>query len=192
MAETTDARVVRTRAAVLEAGARLLFTDGWHAVTHLQVAEEAGVGRATVYRHWPTVEELLADVLIDCQEPWEAGKPTGDVRADLIAELNTFVEALQHSKLSEVLVAAMERAPTDSRIRAMHDSMTRISRRPVWTVVVGGIEGGQFDPALDEPTAAAHTLGPILYQCLFDTRPVTAADVERTVDAFLAAFTGRR
>ncbi|MBT7004263.1 MAG: TetR/AcrR family transcriptional regulator [Chloroflexi bacterium] len=183
-----DARVVRTRAVVLEAGARLLFTDGWHAVTHLRVAEEAGVGRATMYRHWPTVEDLLADVLVDCQEPWGAGEPTGDLRVDLITELDVFVGGLQHSKLPEIIVAAMERAPTDPRIRAMHDSMTQISRDPVWTVVSGAIERGQLDSGLDEPTAAAHTLGPILYQCLFDNAPITPTDIERTIDAFLAAF----
>ena len=183
-----DARVARTRAAVLEAGARLLFTDGWHAVTHLRVAREAGVGRATMYRHWPTVEDLLVEVLVDCQEPWGAGEPTGDLRVDLIRELDVFVQGLQHSKLSEIIVAAMERAPTDPRIRAMHDSMTQISRGPVWTVVAGAIERGELDSALDEATAAAHTLGPILYQCLFDNEPVTLADLERITDAFLAAF----
>lgn len=83
----------------------------------------------------------------------------------------------------------MERAPTDPRIRAMHESMTQISRDPVWTVVAGAIERGQLDPGLDEAIAAAHTLGPILYQCLFDNEPITSADNERTVDAFLGAFT---
>ncbi len=183
-----DRRVARTRAAVLEAGGRLLFTDGWHAVTHLRVAEEAGVGRATMYRHWPTVEDLLSDVLIDCQEPWEAGEPTGDLRADLIAELETLAGALQHSKLPEIMVAAMERAPSDPRIRAMHDSITQISRGPIWTVIAAGVEGGELDSSLDEQTAAAYTLGPILYQCLFDNTPIARADCERTADAFLAAF----
>lgn len=188
MAGMTDARVIRTREAVLEAGARLLFTEGWLAVTHLRVAEEAGVGRATMYRHWPSVEDLLADVLIDCQEPWEAGEPTGDLRTDLIAELETFVTALQHSKLPEILVTAMERAPTDPRIQAMHDSITEISRAPVWTVVSAAIERCQLDPDLDEATAAAHTLGPILYRSLFDGATISPADIERTADAFLAAF----
>ena len=184
-----DARVVRTRAAVLEAGARLLFTDGWHAVTHLRVAEEAGVGRATMYRHWPTVEDLLTDVLVDCQEPWGAGEPTGDLRTDLITELDVFVGGLQHSKLPEIIVAAMERAPTDPRIRAMHDSMTQISRHPVWTVAQAAIDRGELNPELTEEIVAAHTLGPILYQRLFDGHDVTPTDIERTVDAFLTAFT---
>ncbi len=188
MVNERDARVVRTRAAVLEAGARLLFTEGWHAVTHLRVAEEAGVGRATMYRHWPAVEDLLSDVLVDCQEPWAASPPTGDLHTDLVTELDTFAAALQHSKLPEILVAAMAQASTDHRIQAMHASMTEISRTPLWTVVAAAIERGEIDPALDEQTAAAHTLGPMLYHCLFDKRTITPADTERISTAFLAAF----
>jgi hypothetical protein len=54
--------------------------------------------------------------------------------------------------------------------------------------VEAAIEDSQIDAGLDEPTAAAHTLGPILYQCLFNNTPITRADIERTADAFLAAF----
>jgi len=89
----------------------LLFTDGWDAVTHLRVADTSGVGRATIYRHWPTVEDLLADVLLDCQAPLETPESTGDLRADLIAAVRVFVDPLQSSKLGEVLIAAIDRSP---------------------------------------------------------------------------------
>jgi len=55
-------------------------------------------------------------------------------------------------------------------------------------VTIGLLDRGQLDSGLAEPTAAAHTLGPILYQCLFDNRPIARADIERVADAFLAAF----
>jgi AcrR family transcriptional regulator len=191
MVDKVDARVARTRASVLGAGAMLLFTDGWDAVTHLRVAEVSGVGRATIYRHWPTVEDLLADVLLDCQTPLDAGEPTGDLRQDLISALSVFVEPLQSSKLGEVLFAAIDRSPTDPRIQAMHDAMTAISRRPVWDVAKAAIEQGRIDPTLTEGIVAAHTIGPILYTRLFDRQEITARNIELTIDAFLAAFTPR-
>ena len=55
-------------------------------------------------------------------------------------------------------------------------------------MTIGLLDRGQLDSGLAEPTAAAHTLGPILYQCLFDNRPIARADIERVADAFLAAF----
>lgn len=185
---SVDARVARTRAAVLDAGARVLFTDGWNSVTHLRVAAEAGVGRATIYRHWPSVEDLLVDVLVVCQAPLEAPEPTGDLRADLIAALSVFVEPLQTSKLPEILIAAIEKAPTDPRIQAMHDSMTRVSRAPVWEVASLGVNQGKLTPTLTEEIAAAHLVGPVLYQYLFTGARLSQTDLERITDSFLAAF----
>jgi len=50
-----------TRAAILDAARQVLFDEGWEALSHQRVAEVAGVGRATVYRHWPQRLQLLQD-----------------------------------------------------------------------------------------------------------------------------------
>ena len=184
-----DARVSRTRAAVLDAGVRILFTDGWNQVTHVRVAERSGVARATIYRHWPTVEDLLVDVILSYPSPNPVGKLTGDTRADLVSETGRFVRNLQRSKLHEIIVTAMERASTGSRqMQEMHAAITSISRGPIWAVVSAGIEAGELDPRLTEATAAAHTLGPLLYLRLFNGDRLSRRHVEASVDAFLAAF----
>jgi hypothetical protein len=58
----------------------------------------------------------------------------------------------------------------------------------VWAVASDAIKGGELDPSLTEDVVAAQTVGPVLYQRLFDGRDVSPADLERNVDAFLAAF----
>ena len=57
-------QVQRTRRLLLEAAERLLRLGGPDSVTHLRVAEEAGVSRATVYRHWPERVDMLTDMLV--------------------------------------------------------------------------------------------------------------------------------
>ncbi len=184
-----DARVTRTRAAVLDAGARILFTDGWNQVTHVRVAERSGVARATIYRHWPTVEDLLVDVILSYPSPNPVGKLTGDTRGDLVRETARFVRNLQRGKLHEIIVTAMERASTGNRqMQDMHAAITGISRGPIWAVVSAAIEAGELDPGLTEATTAAHTLGPLLYLRLFNGSRVSRRHVEASVDAFLAAF----
>jgi hypothetical protein len=107
----------------------------------------------------------------------------------LISAGEIFVDPLQSSKkLGEVLVAAMDRSPNDSRILAMHDAMTSISRQPVWVVAEAAIEQGRLVPTLTEEVVVAHTIGPILYARLFDRQEITDRDIGRTVDAFLAAY----
>lgn len=185
-----DARVTKTRAAVLDAATHLLFEEGWNVVTHVRVAAKSGVARATIYRHWPTVEDLLADVILGHPSPNPGGQLTGDTRGDLNRELNTFVAQLQKSKLHEIIVTAMERASVGHpRMREMHRAITRISRKPVWNIVSSGIAAGELNSTLTEVTTAAHTLGPVLYLRLICSKHVKPQDVAIIVDAFLFSFT---
>jgi TetR/AcrR family transcriptional regulator, mexCD-oprJ operon repressor len=56
---TTDG-IDRTRRAILDAAARILARRPDSAMA--DIAEEAGVGRATLYRHFPTRESLIGGV----------------------------------------------------------------------------------------------------------------------------------
>ncbi|HYA68777.1 MAG TPA: helix-turn-helix domain-containing protein, partial [Acidimicrobiales bacterium] len=53
----------RTRQAVLAAASAILEEQGWEAVTHVAVSERSGVGRTTLYRHWPDATALLIEVI---------------------------------------------------------------------------------------------------------------------------------
>ena len=56
----SDARAHR----VLDAAGELLVTFGYRKVTIADVAERAGVGKGTVYLHWPSKLELFGAVLV--------------------------------------------------------------------------------------------------------------------------------
>ena len=58
----TDARQVRTRKNLLEALLRLLETRPFEQVTIREIAQEAGIGYATFFRHHPSKEALLHDL----------------------------------------------------------------------------------------------------------------------------------
>lgn len=59
--ETVDEHRRAVRDAILEATARLVSRDGLRAVTMSQIAEEAGIGRATLYKYYADVEAILVD-----------------------------------------------------------------------------------------------------------------------------------
>lgn len=67
--ERLDPRVDRTRRSVMEAVAMLVVDEGAGSVTHQRVAEVSGVGRATLYRHWPTPADLLYEALQEAEQP---------------------------------------------------------------------------------------------------------------------------
>ena len=57
--ETIDAHRQAVRDATLDAAAALVAEHGLRAVTMSQIAEETGIGRATLYKYFPDVEAIL-------------------------------------------------------------------------------------------------------------------------------------
>lgn len=55
----TDARVVRTREQLRSAFIKLVIEQGYDAITVLDIADQAKVGRKTFYRHYQDKEALL-------------------------------------------------------------------------------------------------------------------------------------
>ena len=74
--ETIETHRREVREAILEATAALVVEHGLRAVTMSQVAEAAGIGRATLYKYFPDIESILL--------AWHEGKIGGHL-ADLAA-----------------------------------------------------------------------------------------------------------
>ena len=54
-----DPRVARSRASLLEAATDLLVDGGPRAVTVDAVSERSGVAKSTLYRHFPSRDDLV-------------------------------------------------------------------------------------------------------------------------------------
>ena len=93
-----------TRERIVEATAALHYEQGVAATSYIQIAERAGVGPATVYRHFPTLGSLVtacgALIWNEIQPPVPENAPTvfvgiakGKPRLErLVAELDSLYE----------------------------------------------------------------------------------------------------
>lgn len=82
------------RAGVLEAAGRILLSEGLAAVTFDRVAKEAGSSKTTLYKWWPSPGALAAAAYFTRSRQVLEFPDTGDLRADLIAQLSAFVRWL--------------------------------------------------------------------------------------------------
>jgi AcrR family transcriptional regulator len=57
--ETIESHRRDVRAAILDTTAALVFEHGLRAVTMSRIAEETGIGRATLYKYFPDVDAIL-------------------------------------------------------------------------------------------------------------------------------------
>ncbi|MFF0457486.1 TetR/AcrR family transcriptional regulator [Nocardia africana] len=85
MSETTTTTVVDR---LLEATQKLLASKGIRATTMMEVAEEAGVSRAWLYRHFPDKPALIGAAIVRLTDTW-----WNDARAEL-DRIDTFAEQL--------------------------------------------------------------------------------------------------
>lgn len=83
--ERTDPRPARSRARLLEAATSLLRSGGPSAVTIDAVTRGANVARATLYRHFPSGNDLLAAAFQSLIPPAPMPPTEGSLRDRLIA-----------------------------------------------------------------------------------------------------------
>lgn len=184
-----DPRVERSKAAALEAARALLVEEGWAAVTHVRVAERSGLGRATVYRHWQSPEALLHDA---CQEEAEEDvriEPTGELRADLVAALDGICYAMNERRLGNFLATLIERAEWDAQFHDIKLDLVHKGASPTEQVVADGVERGEIRSKQPIGALVAQLLGPLIYNRLMTSEPITQEFIEMIVDGFLAAHT---
>jgi AcrR family transcriptional regulator len=178
-----DPRVLRSTEAALGAARSLLVTKGIAAVTHLNVAAASGVGRKTMYRHWPTVEALLYDTFSSANFPH--APITGNLRIDLIAHLEALRRALVDGPLKYLIHALNECASRDHEIAALRDRLTDEGCEPVRAILRAAIRDGTLPRRLDVEAAAAQLEGPLFYRTLVRNEPLTKRSTVSVVTEFL-------
>lgn len=181
-----DPRAARSRAAALSAAQELLVEQGWSAVTHVAVAARSGVGRTTLYRHWPDSAELIRDAIAQRISSAHI-TPTGDLRADLVQELEG-LRKLLHDPVSETgLRAVIERADVDPVFADLKATLHRAGSQVFRAVIEAAKFHGDLPAGLDTDLAIDQLAGPLMYRKLLAGRPFTGVYVRQIVDDFLAA-----
>ena len=178
-----DRRVTRTRAAVAEAVRDLFLEEGWDAITHQRVAERAGYGRNTVYRHFPDRTSLLAHGGNFDQIHHAA--VTGDLRNDVVAELQAFRRELFDGIVGQIMAAMVERADRDPEIVPIRDDLVAAGSGQTADLVRSAMAAGRMRDDLDVHDHIANLCGPLVYARLCQNRPPSDAAIERLVDSHL-------
>lgn len=110
------------RVAILQATARLFEARGYDHLTMEGIAAEAGVGKQTIYRWWPSKGAVVADCLLDgLLFPDHLTLPnTGTLRADLVTWLRNIFGVLEQPSgemlMRSLIAAAAENADVGLRL----------------------------------------------------------------------------
>jgi AcrR family transcriptional regulator len=149
-----------TRERLLAAAQELIEDGGYGAASVVAIAERAGVAAGTLYRHFPSKEELFVEVFRSVCEREElamraaaAGLPESTAAVErLQTVLATFARrALRNRRLAWALIAE----PVDPRVDAERIAYRARYAELIATGLAAGIAAGELPAQNVDLTAAA-------------------------------------
>lgn len=156
----------RTQTLMLTAAQDLLADHGAEAVTHLKVAQQAGVARATVYRHWPDRAAILVALLRTSVDIVPASAdPDLDLIDRVTATLGTFARALNGDG-GRTLAAMIGLAEWDEDVFAALERMTQFGPMLLHAIISDGIATGSLVARSDPDLVADMLIGPLYFRRL--------------------------
>jgi AcrR family transcriptional regulator len=183
-------RDARATPAILQATLLVLAEEGFNGFSVDRVAAAAGVGKATIYRRWPSKEDLLRDafgqVVQDLPEP-----DTGSLRGDLLAFTDTLVDELQALPvLASVMPGLVAASFHDPELQAVLDQFLEKRADCGYALVRAAKARGEVAEDVDDDLVLDLTGAWFFYRMAVLKRPITKGDVREVVDVVLSGLVG--
>lgn len=196
MAETPKRRgrprSEKAQQAILDAAMALLIEHGLDAVSMDELADLAGVSKATVYRWWPSKHALALEVLaVD----WAAIRPvprdTGTLRGDLRSILRPWVRVLPSRPYGGVIAALLAEAHLDPEFRALWQARFVGERRePALQALARAKERGEIPSGTDAELVLDLLYGAIYQRLLHRPGPMNDRVVNAAIDIVVTGIAG--
>ncbi len=182
-----DPRVDRTRRAVLEGALEELSHNGYGAFTIEGAARRAGVGKATIYRHWDGKLDLVQDAIGSVKHMSVA--PVGaDLRGNIVAKLHAIAELVASSRFGSCMPAIIEASERDEAVREFHHRSSAERRATMVALLEAARAAGHLDSVVDLDVLADMLVGPIMLRRLMTDRPYDATEVDRLAATVLDPY----
>jgi AcrR family transcriptional regulator len=171
--------------AILDAALRLMEREGYARMSMEQIAAEAGVTKATVYRRWAGKAELATAALADLRER-RPPERTGDEREDLVAELARFRRGIERPNGMAMLGTVLAEEAHVPELLAHFRRDVVLPRRARLRAILAD---ARLRPGLDVETAINRAVGSYYAAYLAGGRPPAGWE-RRVADALLSPLSG--
>jgi AcrR family transcriptional regulator len=185
MGEIGRPRSQAAHVAVLKAALRLVTKRGFRAVSVNEIAAEAGVGKMTLYRHWPNKAALVMDsllVLIGSETDFpEAGSAIESLRQQLGLQAAFF-----RSSRGTLIRSLVAEAQSDSELAiAFRERWLNPRREGVRQIMRAAVVEGSLRSDIDIDTAIDLLYGSLYYRLLLGAGALDERFVDSIYDQFL-------
>ena len=185
----TGGRSARVREAILDAALSELIDGGYAALSVEAVAARAGVNKTTIYRRWPTLDDLLVDALMEWSHDALPAMDTGSVETDLLALGGQLADVLNagvgRQVVALVLTAGLRSAQLRETTRRYFDHQ---AERAI-PLVAQAIDRGELPADTDANALLTTFRAPLFYRMVTTGDPI---DEELITQAARVTLTAAR
>ncbi len=172
----------------MRAATQLLLEGGPSAITIDGVVARSGVAKSTVYRHWTTRDELVADVFDHITPKLEPLDPALGFEEAVYAFVQRLVAMLADPAWRSALPALMLLKLHQNGIAEVEQRMQQEQMKVCADVLRRGKHEGRIAPEDDEDLLLTLLIGPLLMAALTGSTELNDALADRLVRHFLAAL----
>ena len=179
-----------TREKIVDAAVRLARVDGIGGLTMEGIAAEAGVGKQTLYRWWPSRGDVLLEGLRRMAEAEVAIPRASSLRRGLEQFLLATFAAGRRPGTTRILAGLMADAQRDLEFRArFREAFLEIRRAALRQVFEHARERGELRAAFDVELGLDLAFGTLWYRVLVSHAPLDDRTAKQLADAIARAAT---
>jgi AcrR family transcriptional regulator len=154
--------------AILDAARAQLVEVGFTRLRLEHVAARAGVGKATIYRRWPSKEALCQELLSELAAPHLAIAELGDTRAEMLGAVTNAMRAVTDTPFGPVIRALLSQIAGNPELGdPFRATVVQARRDEVARVIARGIARGDLRPDADADVATELLVGPVYFRLTF-------------------------
>jgi AcrR family transcriptional regulator len=169
---------------VLSAAMEELGRTGYAALRVEDVAARAGVNKTTIYRRWPTKEDLVRAALLSITGERFAAPNTGSLRTDLIEVARAAVSMFRSLEGQGLMRVCAAEGP-DSELMVIARSLKNNYEAIPRSVIEAAEARGELAPGIDAMLLFDVLMGALQKRMMMDRDDVDEAFLGRLLDLLL-------
>jgi AcrR family transcriptional regulator len=178
-------RAARVLAAVLAATRDEFDAYGYGGLSAGRIAERAGVNRSTIHRRWSSLDDLLADALVDRAAAAIAAPDTGSARDDLqllLRSISSYISTDSAQARIRAMVGDAARSPAiGALVRSVWTTRFQVGEE----VIARGVARGEIRDDIPPATIFATLVGPLYVRLLLTGERIDDDFIDNVIDIAL-------
>jgi AcrR family transcriptional regulator len=178
-------RAARVHAAVLAAAREEFREYGYGGLSAARIAERAGVNRSTIHRRWGSLDDLMADALIERAAVTIPVPDSGNARDDLrqlLRSIARYIDTAAARSQIRALVGDAARSPAiGAVVSSVWTSRFQVGEEIIANAAARGELRGDIPPA----TIFETLIGPLYLRLLLTDERIDEEFIDNVIDVAL-------